>query len=108
MGVQFEVLLDIRRTFSKDDLSTVVKKSSKLFSLFDSDGNRLVDCYEVMAAMAMIAHTSIKQKIDFVHSLYDFNGTGEITFDELVLLLRTVALGCQKIDPSIEVPGRSI
>lgn len=33
--------------FSKDSLDVFIKKSAMLFSLFDTDQNRLADSYEV-------------------------------------------------------------
>jgi hypothetical protein len=39
--------VDLRKVFKKDDLAEVAKKSTRLFSLYDTDRNRLVDAYEV-------------------------------------------------------------
>lgn len=58
-----------------------------------------------MVAMVLLAEVGLKAKVDFVHSLFDFNGTGEVTFDEMVLLLRTAAVAGHKVDPRVEVPG---
>lgn len=55
--------------------------------------------------MVLLAEVGLKAKVDFVHSLFDFNGTGEVTFDEMVLLLRTAAVAGHKVDPRVEVPG---
>lgn len=59
-----------------------------------------------MVCIAMVARLSLKDKMDFIHSLYDFQDTGELTVDELILMLRTTALGCQKFDNRIEVPSK--
>jgi Ca2+-binding EF-hand superfamily protein len=103
--VQFEVLLNIRKAFPRNDLAECAKKAARLFCLFDTDENRLVDSYEVMIAVVMITRLATKQKMDFIHSLYDFNGTGDMSVDELTLMLRTVALGCRKIDSRLDMPG---
>eukprot|EP00952_Eustigmatos_sp_NYUAD-ZCMA_P006670 28612-Eustigmatos_ZCMA.PRE.1 len=69
-----------------------MKKTARLFAVYDTDQNQLVDSYEVMASIAMLARLTIQQKVDLAYSLYDFNGTGRITLDELILMLRTVAV----------------
>lgn len=46
-ATQLEVLLDVRRAFANDDLPAAIAKSVALFTLFDTDNNKLVDCYEV-------------------------------------------------------------
>lgn len=71
---------------------------------FDTDRNGLVDALEVLASMAMLSCMAIKDKIDFVYSLYDFNSSGDITIDEMTIMLRTVASGCGKLDKSIKAP----
>jgi hypothetical protein len=72
--------------------------------LFDTDKNGLVDALEVIAALTMLSSMTIKDKIDVIHNLYDFNGTGSITVDEMTILLRTVASGGGKMDNGIITP----
>lgn len=69
--------------------------------IFDTDKNNLVDAFETMAAVTMLASMPVQEKIDFIHSLYDFNGSGDVTVDELTIMLRTVAVGCSKMDAQV-------
>jgi Ca2+-binding EF-hand superfamily protein len=73
--------------------------ASRVFQeVFDTDQNKLVDALEVMCAVAMLSKAAAREKVDFIHSLYDFAGTGELSFDEVTILFRTVSYGCGKTD----------
>lgn len=90
----------------RDQLSSLVRQSSDtLHTIFDTDRNQYVDASEVMAAFVMLSKLSIIEKLDFVYQLYDFNGSGELGLDELTMLLRTVAVGCGKMDRAIKAPS---
>ena len=52
--------------------------------IFDTDKNQLVDAFEIIGAMAMLSKLTIREKVDMIHQLYDFNGSGDITIDEMV------------------------
>jgi Ca2+-binding EF-hand superfamily protein len=53
----------------------------------------------------MLSMMSIKEKVDFIYSLYDFNGSGDITMDEMTILMRTLVTGCAKMDKKISPPS---
>ena len=91
---QFAVLLDTSENEAK----------GMFHNIFDTDRNGLVDALEVLASMAMLTCMPIKDKIDFVYSLYDFNSSGDITIDEMTIMLRTVASGTGKLDKTIKAP----
>ena len=42
-------------------------------------------------------------KLNFIFNAYDFGSRNSLIFDELTLLLRTVALGLSKISPNYKV-----
>ena len=95
-----------RFSLGRDQLSSLVRQSSDtLHTIFDTDRNQYVDASEVMAAFVMLSKLSIIEKLDFVYQLYDFNGSGELGLDELTMLLRTVAVGCGKMDRAIKAPS---
>mgnify|MGYP003334183303 CR=1 FL=1 len=86
-------------------LDTSENEAKGMFhNIFDTDRNGLVDALEVLASMAMLSCMPIKDKIDFVYSLYDFNSSGDITIDEMTIMLRTVASGTGKLDKTIKAP----
>ena len=39
--------------------------------------------------------------MEFVYHVFDFNGAGGLTLDELTMLLRCVVYSCAKIDPAV-------
>ncbi len=76
----------------------------KIHSLFDTDRNQYVDSSEIISSLTMLSRMLIEDKIDVIHSLYDFNGSGDLSIDEMTMLLRTVAVGCSKMDRAIRAP----
>mmetsp|Transcript_106492 Transcript_106492/g.308705 ORF Transcript_106492/g.308705 Transcript_106492/m.308705 type:complete len:250 (-) Transcript_106492:75-824(-) len=91
---QFASLLDM----TDDDARDI------FHGLFDTDKNLLVDALEVIGAFAMLSTMTISEKMDFIHSLYDFNSSGEITIDEMTIMIRTLVAGCGKMDKGVDVP----
>lgn len=72
--------------------------------IFDTDKNGLVDAFELMSAVMMLSRMPIKAKVNRLHSLFDFNLSGELTIDELTIFFRTVAAACAKMDPNVKPP----
>lgn len=72
--------------------------------VFDTDKNGLVDAYELIAGLAMASQMTTADRVDFIHSLYDFNGSGDLTKDEMTIMLRTCVCGCAKMDQQTEEP----
>lgn len=90
---QFNLLLDLDAT------------SKTIFSsIFDTDRNSLVDAFEAIGCMILLSRIRIQEKIDFIYNLYDFNGSGDITIDEMTILLRTLVVGASKMDKKIVPP----
>jgi Ca2+-binding EF-hand superfamily protein len=74
-------------------------------NIYDTDRNSLVDAFEVIGSVAMLSKMSIPEKVDLIYSLYDFNGSGDITLDEMTILLKTLVSGCAKMDKKISPPS---
>ena len=82
------------------------KEAQAIFrEVFDTDRNNLVDAFEIIGCLAMLSKMSIKEKVNFIYSLYDFNGSGDITMDEMTILMRTLVTGCAKMDKKISPPS---
>ena len=94
--------------FIEDDIVTQTRKAKRMFSYFDTDKNRLVDAYEVMCGLALLSGCTNRQKMDFFHSLYDFNETGDLTIDEIIIMFRTIVYGGNKIDNKVEACGTEV
>ena len=82
-----------------------------LFKTFDPNQAGLVHTLEVLAAMCAMSWGSVPEKIDFIFELFDFNQGGDITYDEMVILLCAALSGVVKIakvgrlpeDPEMEM-----
>ena len=70
----------------------------KLFPLFDTDKNDLIDAYEFMATLAVCSRMDRKDTLDFISSMYDFNQNSMFSVDEITIMMRTVVYGVAKVD----------
>ena len=70
----------------------------KLFPLFDTDNNGLIDAFEFMATLAVCSRMDRRATLSFVCSLYDFNQNAMFTVDEITIMMRTVVYGVAKVD----------
>ena len=70
----------------------------KLFPLFDTDENDLIDAYEFMATLAVCSRMCRRDTLAFVSSMYDFNENAQFSVDEITIMMRTVVYGVAKID----------
>ena len=72
--------------------------------IFDTDRNGLVDAYEVMGCLTLCSQLTKAEKIERMYRMFDFNGAGGLTLDELTMLLRCAAYSCAKTDPALSFP----
>lgn len=54
--------------------------------------------------MALLCSASLADKVDFAHSLFDFNCQGDLGLAEVTILLRTALLACQKVSDTEDFP----
>uniref|UniRef100_A0A7S1XT22 Calmodulin n=1 Tax=Phaeomonas parva TaxID=124430 RepID=A0A7S1XT22_9STRA len=77
--------------------------ASQLFwHIFDTDKNNLVDAFEMQISFCLLSTMGLQEKLDFIFSLYNFSGNGEISMDEMIILLRTVVHAGAKMDKNVE------
>lgn len=78
-------------TLDKEALKKFFKCSEAecqtVFKFFDMDNNGKIDSYEFICALALMAHGSLEEKAELIFNLYDFDGSKNITRDELVILM---------------------
>ena len=55
----------------------------------------------------MVSRISMNEKLELVFNLYDFNGSGSISVDEVSIMMRTAGIGLAKIDTHIIIPDTS-
>ena len=56
------------------------------------DGDGEIDEYELTCALAMIVHSSLELRSEFIFKLFDFDSNNYLTRDELIYLVRSIAL----------------
>lgn len=62
--------------------------SEKLFQLFDGDGNGTIDVKEFLIALSNFSGAGKDDKLKLAFSIFDENGDGVITREELVKILK--------------------
>jgi len=68
-----------------------------LFSVFDKDGNGLVDFGEFASSLSVLLNGSYYDQILFAFRLLDANGDGSITLSEMLHYFKTYLLSQQRM-----------
>eukprot|EP01034_Spumella_vulgaris_P035953 gene35953-44334_t len=82
-----------------------------VFRLFDDDENNLVDSLEFLSSFALLSGMTPEEKIRFIFAMYDFDESGVLSLDEMVLAFRSSLSGLtklSKIDPPTEAEIETI
>jgi hypothetical protein len=66
--------------------------------MFDTDGNKLVDKFEILCAICLLSSLSTEEKVLYIYEIFDFNCKGYLVENEIRLLLRSIAKCSSKID----------
>eukprot|EP00981_Chlorochromonas_danica_P008901 scaffold2340_cov185-Ochromonas_danica.AAC.3 len=72
--------------------------------IFDTDGNGLVDKYEVISIILLTSKISSLEKVESFFTLFNFNNKGYLNPSELTLLFLAVTRGAYKIDQKFLPP----
>ena len=92
-GMTSDEFLEILRVCLKDYLEYSEKKldniAKAVFIIFDDDQNDLVDALEFLAAFAVISGMTPEEKTRYVFGIFDFDESGLLSVDEMILALRT-------------------
>jgi WD40 repeat protein/Ca2+-binding EF-hand superfamily protein len=83
------------------------RETDIIFDYFDMDGNGQLDSYEFTCCMAMLVHSSIEMKAEFLFKLYDVDSNNFLTRDELVFLVRNYFLANKKQFSSAEIEKKT-
>lgn len=106
-GLTSEEMCEILRVVLKDVLGYSEKKldgiSRALFVTLDDDSNELVDALEFLSALALISGMSHEEKVRFIFGIYDFDESGLLSVDEMILALRSSIAGLCKLS-GIDAP----
>jgi WD40 repeat protein len=71
--------------------------ATHFFKLLDTDNNGLVDGLEFLSTMAICSGMKKTEMLEFSLTLYDFNNAAALTFDELVLAMKSACSGMCKV-----------
>jgi len=91
-----EICADLKDELNVSRLS-MIEKSTLLFELLDTDKNGLIDALEFMSTLAALSGMRLHEIIDFILTSYDFDGTSELSVDEVTLALKSVTTGLCKV-----------
>ncbi|CAK4180558.1 unnamed protein product [Aphanomyces euteiches] len=94
-GVSFEAFLtaltDVAQEHHGPEVPSELEAvGRKLFQAFDADPNGRVDFSELAAGLSVLCKGTREAKVHAAFSLYDFNGDGFITMDEMTRYLTSV------------------
>ncbi|XP_025270479.1 hippocalcin-like protein 4 isoform X2 [Camponotus floridanus] len=76
-----------------------------VFNSFDRDGDGIVNFSDLLGAMTLIINGNVDQKLSWIFRLYDLNGDGCITRQEMLITISAVyeiMQGAQIIQPIID------
>ena len=67
-----------------------------LFDYFDMDGNGEIDDYELTCALAMVVHSSLDLRSEFIFKLYDFDSDNYLSRNEVSYLVKSISIANNK------------
>jgi Ca2+-binding EF-hand superfamily protein len=86
----FESIVDVG-TLSEDDIEELhMTVIPRLFDMFDTDGNGVVDFAELASGLSVLCGGTREDKVRIAFQLYDYDGDGVITFAEMARYLTSV------------------
>jgi Ca2+-binding EF-hand superfamily protein len=67
-----------------------------IFEYFDMDENGVIDSYEFICAIAMLCHSSVELRCEFLFKLYDLDNDSYLSVDEIGNLIRNYLISQKK------------
>jgi ankyrin repeat protein len=85
------------------------EETAAAFRLFSTKRSpTMVDALEVLSGVCMFSDASLAEKIEFIFTIYDFNGSQTLTPDELTILMRSTTRALAKIGGTSEPTKKDI
>ena len=86
----FKNIIHSTRELNNQEEAASFSVIDRLFDLFDSDGNGVVDFSELASGLSVLCGGSRDEKARAAFSLFDYNGDGFITLEEMTRYLTSV------------------
>eukprot|EP00566_Odontella_aurita_P012584 CAMPEP_0113531068 /NCGR_PEP_ID=MMETSP0015_2-20120614/3293_1 /TAXON_ID=2838 /ORGANISM="Odontella" /LENGTH=482 /DNA_ID=CAMNT_0000429867 /DNA_START=516 /DNA_END=1961 /DNA_ORIENTATION=- /assembly_acc=CAM_ASM_000160 len=100
-GLTLGEVQDMLRVALQEYLGVTDKRldalSEALFHLYDDDRNSLVDSLEFLCSLAIVSGMTVEEKLSYVFGIFDFEETGRINIDAMILALRACMSGLRKL-----------
>lgn len=95
-----EICIDLKDELNMTKVS-ITERIAVLFRCFDTDSNGLIDALEFFSTIVVLSGMKKRAIIEFILTVYDFDGTECLSFDEVVLSLKSVSSGLCKIQTNL-------
>jgi Ca2+-binding EF-hand superfamily protein len=87
---------------SKEDNDKLRVVLSRLFDVFDTNGDGTIDFAELASGVSVLCGGDMDTKAEACFSLFDFNGDGVIEFEEMARYLKSVYMTVFLLKPDCE------